>query len=256
MVALDYAHVLLALGVPTFLLLQKFQAPYAKYSTSSTSRWWGPPIAARWAWFIQETPSLYCSLLAFLHYPSKGQTHASGNLLLFSLYLFHYVVRALVFPFLLSRGSKPTPLFVAFLSFAFCLGNGALQGHSLAHSTPPFSLAQMSAVQWAGVAVFFAGFALNQQADHILRSLRKDASDTRHYIPRGGLFRYVTGANYTGEMVEWFGWWMACQSWASFAFFVYTVANLAPRARSYHQWYKAKFDDYPRDRTAVIPFLY
>ena len=155
----DYAHLLLALGVPTFLLLQKYQAPYAKFSTSSTSHYWGPPIPARWAWFIQETPSLYCSLSAFLYYPTaKAQSSASGNVLCLALYLFHYVVRALIFPFLLSAGSKPTPLFVAALSFAFCIGNGVLQGYSLAHVTEPFSVSEMSVLQWCGVVIFFVGF--------------------------------------------------------------------------------------------------
>ena len=252
---LEYSYILLALGVPTFLLLQRFQAPYAKFSTTSISRWWGPPIPARWAWFLQETPSLYCSLLAFTTRSDKGQSTSGGNVLLLSLYLFHYVVRALIFPFLM-RGGKPTPLSVAFLSFAFCVGNGTLQGYSLAHTTPPFSIDDMTAVQWLGVAIFFVGFVLNQHADHILRSLRKTEGDTQHYIPYGGLFRYVTAANYCGELVEWFGWYLACQSWASFAFFAYTFANLAPRARGYHRWYQQKFDDYPRDRTAIIPFVY
>ena len=251
----DYAHILIALAVPTFLLLQYFQAPYSKYSTTSLSSWWGPLIPARWAWLIQETPSLYCSLLAFTYYPTKGQSRASGNLLLLSLYLFHYVVRALIFPFLM-RGAKPTPAIVALLSFVFCVGNGTLQGYSLAHRTPPFTIDQLSVLQWVGIVIFVVGFILNQQADHILRSLRKSDSDKAHYIPYGGLFTYVTGGNYCGELIEWFGFFMACQSWASFAFVMYTFANLAPRARSYHQWYLNKFDNYPHDRKAIIPFLY
>ena len=35
----------------------------------------------------------------------------------------------------------------------------------------------------------------------------------------------------------------------------YTAANLAPRAITNHRWYHEKFDDYPKKRRAVIPFL-
>mmetsp|Transcript_34298 Transcript_34298/g.90207 ORF Transcript_34298/g.90207 Transcript_34298/m.90207 type:complete len:87 (+) Transcript_34298:689-949(+) len=40
----------------------------------------------------------------------------------------------------------------------------------------------------------------------------------------------------------------------AFAFF--TFANLAPRARHHHDWYRAKFDNYPQYRRALIPFVW
>ena len=38
-------------------------------------------------------------------------------------------------------------------------------------------------------------------------------------------------------------------------FFLWTVCNLFPRAISNHKWYQAKFEDYPKDRKAVIPSI-
>ncbi|MGL5956334.1 MAG: 3-oxo-5-alpha-steroid 4-dehydrogenase, partial [Brevinema sp.] len=40
-----------------------------------------------------------------------------------------------------------------------------------------------------------------------------------------------------------------------FAFFLWTVANLLPRALTSHRWYLDHFPDYPKDRKALIPFL-
>ncbi|CAN0141629.1 unnamed protein product, partial [Laminaria digitata] len=41
------------------------------------------------------------------------------------------------------------------------------------------------------------------------------------------------------------------------AFALYTVANLAPRARKHHLWYLEKFrEDYPSERRAFIPFIW
>jgi len=38
-------------------------------------------------------------------------------------------------------------------------------------------------------------------------------------------------------------------------FFLWTAANLAPRAFSTHKWYLSTFPDYPKNRKALIPFI-
>ena len=61
--------------------------------------------------------------------------------------------------------------------------------------------------------------------------------------------------NYLGEIVERAGWALATWAPASLAFFVYTAANLIPRARSHHQWYRKRFPEYPASWKALIPGL-
>ena len=36
-------------------------------------------------------------------------------------------------------------------------------------------------------------------------------------------------------------------------FLIRVIANLFPRAISHHRWYKNKFDNYPKNRKAIIP---
>jgi len=43
---------------------------------------------------------------------------------------------------------------------------------------------------------------------------------------------------------------------AGLMFFVWTIANLLPRAISNHKWYKKNFDAYPDDRKVIVPNLY
>ena len=43
---------------------------------------------------------------------------------------------------------------------------------------------------------------------------------------------------------------------AGLLFAVWTAANLVPRARSHHTWYKENFPDYPANRKAIAPFLF
>ena len=40
---------------------------------------------------------------------------------------------------------------------------------------------------------------------------------------------------------------------AGLIFFFWTLANLLPRALSNHEWLKREFEDYPKNRKAVIP---
>jgi 3-oxo-5-alpha-steroid 4-dehydrogenase 1 len=56
-------------------------------------------------------------------------------------------------------------------------------------------------------------------------------------------------------MMEWGGWALACWNLGALAFFVWTIANLAPRAIKTHRWYRDQFPDYPQERKALLPFV-
>ncbi|MBK6611366.1 MAG: hypothetical protein IPG29_10875 [Sphingobacteriales bacterium] len=43
---------------------------------------------------------------------------------------------------------------------------------------------------------------------------------------------------------------------AGFGLFVWTFANLVPRAVAHHQWYHKQFANYPPYRKAIFPFLW
>ena len=76
----------------------------------------------------------------------------------------------------------------------------------------------------------------------------------RYKIPRGGMFEYVSGANFFGECLEWTGFALASWSMSGLAFAVFTWANIGPRALQHHRWYQTKFGaEYPRHRRALIP---
>ena len=109
----------------------------------------------------------------------------------------------------------------------------------------------------AGTLLFLAGMVVNLRSDSIIRNLRKPG-DTRHYIPRGGMYRYVTSANYLGELMEWTGFAILTWSLGGLAFAIWTFANLAPRARSIHRRYLSEFgDEYASlNRKYILPFIY
>ncbi|KAJ6661375.1 hypothetical protein lerEdw1_015003 [Lerista edwardsae] len=106
-----------------------------------------------------------------------------------------------------------------------------------------------------GLAMWLSGLLINIHSDHILRNLRKPG-ETGYKIPRGGMFEYVTGANFFGEIVEWSGFALASCTLESAAFALSTFLTLGRRAQQHHEWYLKRFDNYPPTRKILIPFLY
>ena len=59
-----------------------------------------------------------------------------------------------------------------------------------------------------------------------------------------------------GEILEWAGFALASRSLPGAAFAAFTFVNLGPRGAAHHQWYLKRFEDYPRGRRAVIPYVW
>ncbi|KAL2306131.1 hypothetical protein Nmel_004037 [Mimus melanotis] len=106
-----------------------------------------------------------------------------------------------------------------------------------------------------GLLLFLLGMGINIHSDLLLRQLRKPGEIT-YKIPQGGLFTYVSGANYFGEIVEWFGFAIATWSLPAFAFAFFTLCCIGPRAYHHHRYYLKTFTDYPKSRKALIPFVF
>jgi hypothetical protein len=58
-----------------------------------------------------------------------------------------------------------------------------------------------------------------------------------------------------GELIEWLGFAILCWNMPALAFFIWSAANLVPRAMSHHRWYKNKFQNYPAERKAILPYI-
>lgn len=107
-----------------------------------------------------------------------------------------------------------------------------------------------------GLLLFFIGMGINLHSDYVIRHLRKPG-DTRHYLPNKGLYRYITSANYFGELVEWVGFAVLTASPAAWVFVWWTFANLVPRADAINKHYRAEFGvEAVGKRKRIIPFVY
>ncbi|MDP6935582.1 MAG: 3-oxo-5-alpha-steroid 4-dehydrogenase, partial [Myxococcota bacterium] len=130
--------------------------------------------------------------------------------------------------------------------------NAWLNGEVLFHRTPIHGSDWLTDPRFVvGLALFGLGMALHLHADHRLLTLK--AQGKGYQVPTGGMFRWVSCPNYLGEIIQWTGWAVATWSLQGLAFALWTVANLAPRARTHHAWYRERFEDYPPQRRALVP---
>jgi 3-oxo-5-alpha-steroid 4-dehydrogenase 1 len=235
------------LAAVVFLSLLFFNAPYGRY----LRRGWGLTVDNRLGWVIMEA----AAPLAFAVCLFIGNNAVTATTLVFLvLWEAHYLHRAFIYPFGLRRRAMPW-LIVGF-GFLFNMVNGYLNGRYIFTFSEGYSNHWLSDPRFIiGVALFITGFVINRQADNILRQLAR-TSDSGYKIPYGGLYRWISCPNYFGEILIWAGWAVATWSLPGLAFAVWTAANLVPRARSHHAWYRQNFPDYPSRRRALLPGLW
>ncbi|XP_011369054.1 3-oxo-5-alpha-steroid 4-dehydrogenase 2 [Pteropus vampyrus] len=233
------------------VLLLYFGEPsgYGKYTGSLMPT--GTRLPARAAWFLQELPSFVVPAGILVGQPRALFGPPATALL--GLFCAHYFHRTFVYSFL-TRG-RPFPVVLLFRGFFFCMGNGLLQGYYLAYCAE-YPAEWYKDIRFSlGVFLFILGMGINIHSDYILRQLRKPGEIT-YKIPQGGLFTYISGANFLGEIIEWIGFALATWSLPALAFAFFSLCFLGLRAFHHHRFYLKIFEDYPKSRKALIPFIF
>jgi len=241
-------YIWIAIATVIFFVLLFVSAPYGRFTRYD----WGLMINNRLGWILMETPSL----LTFCYFVFSGLAPKNSYILFFTfLWIIHYVHRSFIFPFRIKSINKKMPIAVALMAVFFNFINGFFNGYYLGNFymiNNDYSIHDPQLV--VGIILFFIGMGVNLHSDQILINLRKNSSNG-YKIPVGGFFRWISSPNYFGEIIEWLGFAFMVNSLPAFSFFIWTVANLVPRAMDNHAWYKNHFEDYPENRKAVIPYL-
>ena len=239
-------------AVLVFVALYFIEAGYGKMISAK----WGPAINNKVAWFIMEAPVF---LVMFYFWSHSSRQWDIAPLLFFLFFQLHYLQRAFIFPFLL-KGNSKMPIAIMLMGVIFNTINGYLQGEWIFFLAPEglYTEAWLTTPQFIiGSILFFIGMGVNIHSDYVIRHLRKPG-DTNHYLPKKGMYKYVTSANYFGEIIEWSGFAILTWSLPGLLFVVWTCANLVPRANSIYKKYQKEFGDefteHPLKR--VFPFIY
>lgn len=112
---------------------------------------------------------------------------------------------------------------------------------------------------WVGATIFSWGWIHQHSCHAILGMLRKNKEHKEEYlIPQGDWFEYVSSPHYLAEIVIYFGLVLAsgCLDLTMWLLLGFVVVNLVMAAAETHRWYKLKFQNYPKKRYAILPFVY
>ena len=256
----DLLYIMFLVGFVVFVSLYFVDAGYGKMRSEK----WGPAISNKVGWLLMECPVFFVMLyLYFKSFPLYGGVTKQAPYWLFFLFFeFHYFQRSFVFPFLL-KGKSKMPLIIMLLSVVWNLINGYIQGFWLFHLAPQY-YPELYTTSWVttpqfiiGTVIFLTGWIINMHSDHVIRHLR-EPGDTNHYLPKKGLYKYVTSANYLGEITEWLGFAILTWSLAGLLFFWFSCCNLVPRSNAIYKKYEEEFpDEFDRKKLKrIIPFIY
>ena len=237
------------LAAIVFLALFFVVAPYGRHSRGG----WGHTIDNRMGWVIMEAPAPIVFAICFM---LGNNTNTAAALVFLVFWEAHYLHRAFIYPLGLRGIARRMPLVVMSFAFIFNAMNGYLNGRYIFTFSGGYPNEWLGDLRFiAGLALFLIGFVINRRADQILRSLRRPG-DAGYRISHSGLYRWVSCPNYLGEIIIWMGWAVATWSLPGLAFALWTMANLMPRARAHHIWYREHFPDYPRERKVLVPGLW
>lgn len=239
----------LIIAVFVFVFLLRFTAPYGRHGR----RGWGPVIGNKEGWLIMESAAPLVFLIGFVAGNYNNTVTAIAFLVLWES---HYLYRAFIYPFGLRGINRQMPVVVVCSGMIFNAVNGYLNSRFIFTFSGGYSNDWLTDYRFVvGVTLFLAGLLINRQADRILRGLR-GGGKTEYGVPYGSLYRWVSCPNYLGEIITWIGWAVATWSLPGLSFALWTIANLAPRARAHHAWYNRQFDNYPQERKALLPSLW
>lgn len=244
------SYIWMGIAIPVHITMFFVTAPFGRHTTTK----WGMSINNKLGWILMEMPSLGIMLYFLIN-----GTYSFNNYswILFLLWILHYMNRTLIYPFRIKSTPKKMPLLIVMNAIVFNFMNAGLNGYFLAElSNGLYTQTRLNSLHfYVGLFMFLTGAFINLKSDSILIHLRKPG-ETGYKIPRGFLFQYISSPNLFGEIIEWSGFAIMAWNVPALSFAVWTYANLVPRAKNHHDWYKRNFDDYPEERKAVFPFIF
>ncbi|XP_060078515.1 polyprenol reductase-like [Ylistrum balloti] len=119
----------------------------------------------------------------------------------------------------------------------------------------------LSWLHWYAVILFlyasFKQFSVNKKMAKLRQDKNGNVTNTKHHIPHGDLFEYVSCPHFLMEIILYFaistlvGW----EHEVCFCLWLFVLTNQLIEGYLVHKWYKETFPKYPPERKAVVPYL-
>ncbi|XP_033111074.1 polyprenol reductase-like [Anneissia japonica] len=213
-------------------------------------------------------PSWYLWCLNKLtYYPVNNPTVSHLSVILMVSIIVVQGLKRFIECITLSKYSKATmnvAHYILGLTFYFFSGLTVLSEAPDLSKPVPFSgpVELFHGLRWYHIAAvaLYTWSSIHQYNVHkIFANLRKSDKDKNvHKIPYGDWFLYVSCPHYFFEILIYTAGilMLGFQHRMWYMLYAFVVTNQVAASYTVHQWYRTKFEDYPKDRMAVIPFIY
>ena len=153
------------------------------------------------------------------------------------------------------RGNDNMNLVPAFgVCFYYWVIYGVLIGYNVFHHEYDNSGLLNFNLQVCCIIGFLFSEYFNYEAHCILRNL-KVVNKGKRGIPQGGMFYFISCSNYFWESMIWFFFSLYVNILPAYLFVIYSVVNMSYGALEKHKTYTNNFENYPKNRKAIIPFI-
>ncbi|KAG5549812.1 hypothetical protein RHGRI_014950 [Rhododendron griersonianum] len=110
-------------------------------------------------------------------------------------------------------------------------------------------------LKYLGVVIFLVGISGNFYHHYLLSKLR-EKGDKGYKLPKGGLFNLVLCPHYLFEIIAFWGIFFVSQTALSLSCAFGVALYLAGRSFVTRKWYLSKFENFPREVKALVPFVF
>ncbi|KAL4230858.1 Steroid 5 alpha-reductase 3 [Mactra antiquata] len=228
------------------------------------------------AWFVlclyvtcgeEKFPQFVDNVIEFMRYPTKeSYGDMFSNLLVLACANFQ-VIRRFLECLLVSVYSPQSKMsYVIYLvgvGFYAAVPVTSISGTNL---NDPFKCTDLlKYFCWnhiVGIGIFIWSSWQQNRVSVQFAKLRQNKSgtveNTRHHIPHGGLFEYVSCPHYFTEILIYFSMTLmsSFQNTMFVYMFIFVLVNQLISGHFSHKWYLEHFPKYPKSRKSTIPFIF
>ncbi|KAK8671485.1 hypothetical protein V6N13_038080 [Hibiscus sabdariffa] len=238
---------LISLSILGLLETRGIHLKYSKFFNASSSSI-SSKVPSRVGMFLLYTPAFLVGVASFWLFPDGDLRF----LLLKSAVTIHFFKRIFEVGFIhiYSGGMALDSTIIISVSYFF-LSLSLIYTHILNQQIPEPSIDLM----YPGIVLFLIGIGGNFYHHYLLSKLR--AKGGRDYkIPEGGLFELVICPHYLFEILGFMGISLVSQTLYSFSVTLGFAVYLVCRSYVTRRWYMSKFEDFPKETKAIIPYVF
>ncbi|KAF5729382.1 very-long-chain enoyl-CoA reductase-like [Tripterygium wilfordii] len=206
-------------------------------------------LSARTGMLMIYTPAFLVSAASLGLFQQEGLRF----LLLGSALALHFFKRIFEVMYVHKYSSSMVLESVLTISLGYAIPSGSML--YLQHLAQGFPEPQVD-LKCYGIVLFLLGISGNFYHHYLLSMLRTERNDKEYMVPKGGLFDLVICPHYLFEILSFFGMSLIAQTLYAYCVAISTTFYLMGRSYATKRWYISKFEDFPKNVRALIPFVF